>query len=99
MEIKVVIKKKKKKWYNSVAGVDDKASECDLDSVDDWDLVIYNNNTLQDLDAVIDKVILEVEQELKKNGVRWHLCFKCSIFYTVDVVKVWYLTYSVFQYL
>jgi len=34
--------------WKFTAGVDDGPSECDLDDVDDWDLVVTNNGTEND---------------------------------------------------
>ena len=38
------------------SGVDDVQSECDLDDVTQWDLVIENDG-LHDVDAIIEKIL------------------------------------------
>ena len=46
-------------YFFLIVGVDDSISECDLDSVKDWDFIINNNNNsdfIKCLDDLIDHV-------------------------------------------
>uniref|UniRef100_A0A1B6M1B1 Phosphomevalonate kinase n=1 Tax=Graphocephala atropunctata TaxID=36148 RepID=A0A1B6M1B1_9HEMI len=44
------------------SGIDDQETECDLDSVGEWDLIIENNGTLDDLQSDIERIVKIVKQ-------------------------------------
>lgn len=51
---------RKKRGWIFEKGIDDKESECDLDDVTEWDLIITNNET-NDLDLIIDRIKDDIE--------------------------------------
>ncbi len=53
------------KNYELLQGVDDVASECDLDDFEDWDFVI-NNDTDSDAEIIFQNINCYVENVLKK---------------------------------
>lgn len=48
---------RKARGYNFQCGVDDVASECDLDDYNDWDLVINNGDNGQSLEDQVSSVL------------------------------------------
>jgi len=57
---------RKSRGWKYTAGVDDGPSECDLDHINDWDLVVTNNGS-EDLDSSVDIIFKWVQEAMAKN--------------------------------
>lgn len=55
---------RKERGWVATEGVDDVASECDLDDFDEWDFVI-NNDTESDAEIIFENIGCYVENVLK----------------------------------
>ena len=54
-----------KRGYIFTQGVDDKASECDLDEVTDWHWKIHNNGDSDELEKSIQSLLSDIEMVLQ----------------------------------
>ncbi|XP_054288218.1 phosphomevalonate kinase isoform X2 [Macrosteles quadrilineatus] len=48
---------RQKRGWVFTSGIDDQETECDLDTIKEWDVVIENNGTLCDLQPMIDQLV------------------------------------------
>lgn len=53
-----------KRGYVFTSGIDDKASECDLDKVGNWHWTINNNGSAEELEKLLDPLIEDIRSAL-----------------------------------